>query len=174
MTNLNATRSLTENSWARMVITIRLDSISNKPRYHKKDKHASPNVLNLFFSSGGHLGATGAVICATHASHTQHRQYSMYHRASTTAAAVPSWLLLSSRGLMDRTAQIYRNMLFLTLLFMLTGWPSSSSNPAAPPSPDMDSNFSRSSSSNSACVFFFLGTSSAPALGLSWSRTWHN
>ena len=47
---------------------------------------------------------------------------------------------------------IKRNILFFTLRFIATGLPSSNSNPAAPPSPDIPSSFSRSSSSNSAMV----------------------
>lgn len=55
---------------------------------------------------------------------------------------------------------IKRNILFFTLLFIVTGFPSSSSNPAAPPSPDIPSSFSRNSSSNSAIVLR-LGLTSA-------------
>lgn len=44
--------------------------------------------------------------------------------------------------------QMYRNMLFLTLRFMVLGFPSSYSIPDAPPPPDIRSSFSRSSSSD--------------------------
>lgn len=56
-----------------------------------------------------------------------------------------------------RHHQIYRNMLFLTLRFMVFGLPSSYSIPAAPPSPDICSSFSRSSSSAWATDLRFAG-----------------
>ena len=49
--------------------------------------------------------------------------------------------------------QMYLNMLFLTLLFIDTGCPSSSSTPASPPSPARPAIFCRSSSSSCAIVF---------------------
>jgi len=48
---------------------------------------------------------------------------------------------------------MYLNMLFLTLLFIDTGCPSSSSTPASPPSPARPAIFRRSSSSSCAIVF---------------------
>jgi hypothetical protein len=48
---------------------------------------------------------------------------------------------------------MYLNMLFLTLLFIDTGCPSSSSTPASPPSPARPAIFRRSSSSSWAIVF---------------------
>lgn len=48
-------------------------------------------------------------------------------------------------------------MLFLTLRFMVFGFPSSYSIPAAPPSPDICSSFSRSSSSAWATDLRFAG-----------------
>ena len=63
---------------------------------------------------------------------------------------------------LEATSHINRNMLLLTLLFIATGCPFSSSRPAAPPSPEMPSSFCRSSSSSSAIVFFFgFGSSAA-------------
>ncbi|KAL8746765.1 MAG: hypothetical protein Q9184_007698, partial [Pyrenodesmia sp. 2 TL-2023] len=53
-----------------------------------------------------------------------------------------------------RLVQINRNMLFRTPLFIAVGLPSSSSNPASPPSPDFPSIFMHSSLSSSAMVFF--------------------
>lgn len=55
--------------------------------------------------------------------------------------------------------QIYLNILFFTLRFIETGWPSSNSTPDSPPSPLRPAIFRRSSSSISAMVFFFLGGS---------------
>ena len=61
------------------------------------------------------------------------------------------------------SSQIYRNILFLTPLFIAVGWPSSSSTPAIPPSPASSAIFSASSASISASVFFFCGGSAASA-----------
>jgi hypothetical protein len=61
------------------------------------------------------------------------------------------------------THHMYRNMLFLTLRFMDTGLPSSYSTPLSPPSPERPRNFSCSSWSSSACVFF-LGFGSSEGL----------
>ncbi|EDU40196.1 predicted protein [Pyrenophora tritici-repentis Pt-1C-BFP] len=51
-------------------------------------------------------------------------------------------------------------MLFLTLLFIDAGFPSSYSMPAAPPSLSCPCNFAMTSASSSACVFF-LGFASS-------------
>ncbi|KAI1147848.1 hypothetical protein F4825DRAFT_436039 [Nemania diffusa] len=51
---------------------------------------------------------------------------------------------------------IYRDIVFLTLLFIATGLPSSYSMPASPPSPAMPDIFRRSSSSCCAIVFFYI------------------
>jgi hypothetical protein len=48
---------------------------------------------------------------------------------------------------------MYLNILFLTLLFIDTGCPSSNSTPASPPSPARPAIFRRSSSSSCAIVF---------------------
>lgn len=60
------------------------------------------------------------------------------------------------------------NIFCFTPLFIATGLPSSSSNPAAPPSPDISSNLTRSSSSSSAMVFLF-GFGASLSTGVFWS-----
>ncbi len=60
------------------------------------------------------------------------------------------------------------NIFCFTPLFIATGLPSSSSNPAAPPSPDISSNLTRSCSSSSAMVFFF-GFDAPVSAGVFWS-----
>jgi hypothetical protein len=62
---------------------------------------------------------------------------------------MPSWICISG----SCSFQMYLNMLFLTLLFIDTGCPSSSSTPASPPSPARPAIFRRSSSSSWAIVF---------------------
>lgn len=52
-------------------------------------------------------------------------------------------------------AYMYRNMFSRTPLFMATGFPSSSSRPASPPSPARLCILSRNSASSCAWVFFF-------------------
>jgi hypothetical protein len=64
---------------------------------------------------------------------------------------------------------MYRNMLFFTLLFIETGWPSSYSIPASPPSPATPCIFSCSSLSSSAWVFF-LGLISSVGLATDFCR----
>jgi hypothetical protein len=58
---------------------------------------------------------------------------------------------------------MYLNMLFLTLLFIAAGFPSSYSIPAAPPSSSCPCSFANTSASSSAWVFF-LGLGSSDGL----------
>lgn len=57
-------------------------------------------------------------------------------------------------GQQQPVSQMYLNILFFTLRFIDTGWPSSISTPASPPSPARPVIFCRSSSSSCAMVFF--------------------
>jgi hypothetical protein len=99
--------------------------------------------------------------------------------------AVPLWSTILVKGhspragediyisdtLGQRTRHINLNMFSLTPLFIATGFPFSSSIPAAPPSPDIPSSFWRSSSSSWAIVFLRLSCLVASSSWFSEGRT---